>query len=480
MRIRLADLWSWQGTIDRGPYLLIGLLGFALKHNLDRLIATHLFGRRWDIFNYWLPPTEAARLASLPAEEQRFFAALLLLALPFIWVGVVLTTRRLRAAGLPLWLVVVFFLPVINLAFFLSLALLPSRPSKGDAGRKTRGRVGALFDRWIPRSAVGSAAMSLLLTLPFGILFTRFGTATLNQYGWGLFVGLPFALGFAAVLLYGYHQPRSYAGCLLVSWFSVLFTALGIFALAVEGLICIVMAAPMAVVLAAIGGSLGYLIQSRPWSHAETPSALLLMVFFVPSLMGMEAVSPPERPLFAVRTAIEIDAPREAVWRRVVAFTQLPSPTDWFFRLGIAYPIRAEIHGTGVGAERYCLFSTGPPGLSSSPSKCGTSPAFSASRWSPIRRRCRSGHSTPSSIHPIWMTSSFHVGASFFSPRCRTAAPAWRALPGITTTCGRPATGSFGRTGLFTVYTCAFSDTSGAWSSTTSTGRHVDLTVAGA
>jgi uncharacterized membrane protein YhaH (DUF805 family) len=359
MRIRLADLWSWQGTIDRGPYLLIGLLGFALKHNLDRLIATHLFGRRWDIFNYWLPPTEAARLASLPAEEQRFFAALLLLALPFIWVGVVLTTRRLRAAGLPLWLVVVFFLPVINLAFFLSLALLPSRPSKGDAGRKTRGRVGALFDRWIPRSAVGSAAMSLLLTLPFGILFTRFGTATLNQYGWGLFVGLPFALGFAAVLLYGYHQPRSYAGCLLVSWFSVLFTALGIFALAVEGLICIVMAAPMAVVLAAIGGSLGYLIQSRPWSHAETPSALLLMVFFVPSLMGMEAVSPPERPLFAVRTAIEIDAPREAVWRRVVAFTQLPSPTDWFFRLGIAYPIRAEIHGTGVGAERYCLFSTG-------------------------------------------------------------------------------------------------------------------------
>jgi len=359
MRIRLADLWRWQGTVDRGPYLLIGVLGFALKHNLDRLVATLVFDRRWDIFNYWLPPTVAARITLLPPEEQRFFATLLLLALPFIWVGVVLTLRRLRAVGLPVWLVVVFFLPVLNLAFFLLLALLPSRPLEGERRQLGRGWGRLLLDRVIPRSAVGSAAMSLLLPLPFGILFTRFGTAALNQYGWGLFVGLPFALGFAAALIYSYHERRSYAGCLLVSWFSVLFTALGLFALAVEGLICIVMTAPMAVVLAAIGGSLGYLIQSRPWSQAETPAALLLMMLFVPGVMGAEAVSHPEPPLFAVRTAIEIDAPAEAVWQRVVAFAQLPPPADWIFRLGIAYPVRAEIQGTGVGAERHCLFSTG-------------------------------------------------------------------------------------------------------------------------
>jgi hypothetical protein len=29
------------------------------------------------------------------------------------------------------------------------------------------------------------------------------------------------------------------------------------------------------------------------------------------------------------------------------------------FRAGIAYPIRAEMRGTGVGAERHCVFSTG-------------------------------------------------------------------------------------------------------------------------
>ena len=30
------------------------------------------------------------------------------------------------------------------------------------------------------------------------------------------------------------------------------------------------------------------------------------------------------------------------------------------FNCGIAYPIRAEIKGQGVGAIRYCIFSTGP------------------------------------------------------------------------------------------------------------------------
>jgi hypothetical protein len=43
----------------------------------------------------------------------------------------------------------------------------------------------------------------------------------------------------------------------------------------------------------------------------------------------------------------------------VVTFSQLPEPTEWIFNTGIAYPIRAEIKGEGVGAIRHCIFSTG-------------------------------------------------------------------------------------------------------------------------
>jgi hypothetical protein len=43
----------------------------------------------------------------------------------------------------------------------------------------------------------------------------------------------------------------------------------------------------------------------------------------------------------------------------VIAFAPLPPPTDLLFRAGVAYPQRAHIDGAGVGAIRYCEFSTG-------------------------------------------------------------------------------------------------------------------------
>jgi hypothetical protein len=43
----------------------------------------------------------------------------------------------------------------------------------------------------------------------------------------------------------------------------------------------------------------------------------------------------------------------------VVHFPDLPPPNQWYFRWGIASPQRARIDGQGVGAVRYCEFTTG-------------------------------------------------------------------------------------------------------------------------
>ncbi len=59
-----------------------------------------------------------------------------------------------------------------------------------------------------------------------------------------------------------------------------------------------------------------------------------------------------------VTTTIEIDAPPERVWPNVVAFSDLPAPPQWIYRLGIVDPLRARI--SGVGAVRHCELSTGP------------------------------------------------------------------------------------------------------------------------
>jgi hypothetical protein len=57
---------------------------------------------------------------------------------------------------------------------------------------------------------------------------------------------------------------------------------------------------------------------------------------------------------------VEINAPPEAVWPLVLAFPPLAEPTEWYFRTGLAYPQYASISGEGVGATRFCVFSTGP------------------------------------------------------------------------------------------------------------------------
>jgi len=52
MSMRLSDLWTWRGTIDRGPYLLWGIILCAIKYNLDRFLVWHWSGQRWSLLDY--------------------------------------------------------------------------------------------------------------------------------------------------------------------------------------------------------------------------------------------------------------------------------------------------------------------------------------------------------------------------------------------------------------------------------------------
>src|SRR6267378_3296163 len=124
LQIRFSDLWKWRGTVDRGTYALVGVVGFAIKHNIDRLIANRLFGRPFTPFNYWIPPVQAIRIDSLSTTDARFLATMVSIALPFVWIGLAMTVRRLRSANLPLSLVVLFFVPLMNLLFFVVLSLI--------------------------------------------------------------------------------------------------------------------------------------------------------------------------------------------------------------------------------------------------------------------------------------------------------------------------------------------------------------------
>jgi hypothetical protein len=363
MRITFADLWRPSGTVDRATYALVGTVAFILKNNIDRFVAAYFFHHYWGFLNYWVPLREVTRVTQLRGREAVFLETMVAIALPFIWLGVVMTLKRLRSAGIPLGLVALFFLPFVNLIFFLVLSLWPEQNpenfNRGGRRDTQRNCTESFLVRAVPHSAVGSAAAAFVITVPVGLATAVLGAKLLVTYGWGLFVALPFVMGFAAALIYGLHQPRSIGACMAVASLSVGILGVSLLAFAIEGLICLIMALPIAVPLAALGGACGYVVQRRRWSHAGAPAFLSLVLLFAPGLQLNEHLSPSANPTFVVRSAVDIDAPPEKVWKQVVAFSEIPPPKEWIFRAGVAYPIRAQIFGTGPGAERHCVFSTG-------------------------------------------------------------------------------------------------------------------------
>src|SRR5579859_2552420 len=356
--MKASDLWRWDGRVSRSAYAVVGLVGVAVKHNLDRLIASSFLGYK-SSFNYWAPLGKAARLDHLSNTEAKFLATLLFVSIPFIWVGVAMTVKRLRDAGQPVWLVVLFFVPFLNLLFFLLFCALPPHERMHDSeAAPWPGPHG--IDRFIPHSKLGSAALSLAVTTVLGLGFVLMGTLVIGAYGWGLFVALPFCLGMFSVLLYSYHEPREWFDCLAVALLPVALVGAALFLVAIEGIICLLMAAPFAVALAALGGALGYAIQARHWRPKQSPAMFSILILLVPASFGAEHAAALRPPLYEVHTAIEVNAPPDKVWSQVVAFAEIPPPKELLFRAGIAYPIRAEISGHGVGAVRHCVFSTGP------------------------------------------------------------------------------------------------------------------------
>lgn len=178
-------------------------------------------------------------------------------------------------------------------------------------------------------------------------------------YGWGLFVGLPFSVGAVAtwlVLAVGVeHRPLQ---AVLLGVTPLLIGGF-LLVMGIEGVICIVMAAPLWVAVFGVGvvfgGIVWALVQAMRWRAL----ALLMTLSISPAMFGLESAIEPTPPVYRVSTALVVDAPPERVWRHVIAFAELPEPDEFLFRHGIAYPVRAEIEGEGVGAIRRCVFSTG-------------------------------------------------------------------------------------------------------------------------
>lgn len=197
--------------------------------------------------------------------------------------------------------------------------------------------------------------IAIVFTLVIALLFTAICIYRFGEYGFTLFVITPLFMGICPVVIYGKKKAITQGQAFNIAALTLLFYCLAMIFLAIEGLICIIMALPLGLICVWLGSLIGYgIIKRKPKGGAPTVIALL---FIIPVFSFIEKDSTPS--ITSVTTSIDIDATPEVVWENVVEFPQLKEPTEFLFQTGVAYPINAKINGNGVGAIRYCNFTTG-------------------------------------------------------------------------------------------------------------------------
>jgi hypothetical protein len=296
--------------------------------------------------------------------------------LPFLWIGVSMSLRRALDAGLSPWIALLFFVPFVNWVLIAVLAFLPSRPRPAQAAPSAgTARLRAAL--------LGVGAGTLIGAVSIGL-----HVLLLHRYSAAVFLGTPFTMGAAAGWFFNRGWLKSIKATAAVGTLTALVAALASVALALEGAICVAMALPLAIPLAALGAIAGRAMRAE---HLSTRAAFAV-AFAVPASAGLDR-SLGRAPLREVVSSVEVAAPPEKVWPHVLGFTDLPPPAEWFFRTGIAYPVRARISGTGVGAVRRCEFSTGafvePITAWDPPHRLGfdvSSQPPAMREWSPYRR----------------------------------------------------------------------------------------------
>jgi hypothetical protein len=212
-------------------------------------------------------------------------------------------------------------------------------------------------DGWTTAARISAAAF---IPPVVGFALVYLGAVIFAEYGWVVFVLLPVFLGFASAVLYDPKGEKGYGKCFLAGLSSLISIGILIIVWAVEGLICLVMALPVAVPLMTAGSLCGWALTR--YLRMQRNAIAIVVIFFLamPFAMSFETSDKSQPTLHQVVSTVEIDAPIGTVWKNVIEFPQIDTAPEGILNLGFAYPINAKIEGAGVGAIRYCNFNTGP------------------------------------------------------------------------------------------------------------------------
>ncbi|MCW6528611.1 SRPBCC family protein, partial [Sphingomonas sp. MMSM20] len=333
----MAPFKAFAGETGPLRYALAASL-LLLAQPLSVMLIFHIAG--WPLANdasFWfLPLRRLALVRTLSATQAAIAFAL---GLTVTGTLAVLSFRRAQWSRVGYVFAALTIVPGVQIVAAAILALLPRNEVQPD-----------------PKSgfAIAHIIQGLVAGVAIIVLAVLVSALSFGAYGWSLFVMTPLLVGVTTGYLANRrHELSAGSTAMIVLAAAVLGTA-SLILFALEGLVCILMASPLGVLAALLGGAIGR-AAARAGQSGNRP---LLGLALLPGLFALEGAMPPSVPI-ETHAAIDIAAPPSAVWAALIDAAPITGGPGLVGVTGLAYPVRGRLLGTGVGAIRLGDFSTG-------------------------------------------------------------------------------------------------------------------------
>jgi hypothetical protein len=241
-----------------------------------------------------------------------------------------------------------------------------------------------------------------------GLMQTRVGqSAWVTPVIWVMSIAfvavVPFAMGYLSVAMKARHAPVTVMQRIFVPWAVVLISLAVSAAVLWEGVICIVMFSPIALVCASLGGLLaGYAV--RP-SRPQAATVSMLIVALLPMFVGPMEHHLGTMETRSVESEVIIQAPAETIWRnieRVPTIDPTELPRSWNRTIGFPRPLEATLSYEGLGGVRHATFGGGVLFIET------------IDVWEPLKRLGFSIHADSDHIPATTLDEHVKVGGRYF------------------------------------------------------------------
>ena len=290
-----------------------------------------------------------------PAEKGVYFAVLVGVAVALGLFASVVAARRAAVLSwsLPPVIGLLIHVPFVGAGLALWLAASGAEEERASAA---------------PTAVAGRLVIPFLFALLacFGLLagyeyLEKLGHIPLGlkqtggYFGLAIFAAIPFASGVSGGVILrragGTFGQAVAAGLTLIGAVILILSGL-----LMEGIVCVVMAAPFGAGLAFLGVVAGYFLTRDQTTDSRLQSAAWLAVV---AIVGLEGWNPPAPREDTATSEIIIEAPAARVWAELHDIRDLPPTANLLFQYGVAHPLGTRTVGEGVGAARLCRLSTG-------------------------------------------------------------------------------------------------------------------------